>query len=364
MLRQEVERVPIPPSEIVLLRRRKLGQKETGTRRMSDDSIGKNRPCGKSGEKITASTHLAQHHCKLPLQQQSKINLMKEPSKNMAELHYIEVFRNGNVSTARSRALHRGLGTTQRRNRRVHSLVCSMFLIWLCTICLVRAQEEDDFPFHCGCATCTQTVWDQLVVAAASSPDNHNITTTCGQLIRQAQTEGMVNREEACTHIATKHADACGACHNLQCPLTARAPSYCGCWYCGSQEDTVGLTATTTTTTRTCGDRIDQILSNNPLLTEWEACVDVAGMFPDSCGKVCHPVTCQQQEGRAPLQGSTTTTTTMEESKRDRVVGWTFAACMIAILFVLLVLVARYKMRLRKQSGPETVPPLPNNDHV
>lgn len=221
-------------------------------------------------------------------------------------------------------------------------------LLLLLPVACVGQQDQSDndsIPWHCGCQTCTQSIWERQ---AGNS--------TCGALIRQATTPDL-SRERACTRIATEFAE-CAPCSNLGCD--APAPRFCACWQCGAalakeeeQDATDAFVAEddNDSITITCGDKIEEMLWNNPLLTEFDACSNVADILPTSCGKFCKPTACQQSS-----EASSNTSTTTD--KKDRVVGWVFAGGIIAILLILLIVVIRYKKKPPRD--PETAPSAPS----
>ena len=88
--------------------------------------------------------------------------------------------------------------------------VALLLLLSLPVACVGQQDQIDNesIPWHCGCQTCTQSVWER-----------HAGNSTCGALIRQATTPDL-SREKACTRIATEFAE-CAPCSNLGCNVPA-----------------------------------------------------------------------------------------------------------------------------------------------
>lgn len=77
--------------------------------------------------------------------------------------------------------------------------------------------------WHCGCATCTDDVWNAQVTAL-DEESNNMTTTTCGNLIQQERRRSSL--VGACQQISTSYLDACAPCNPQNC--TSPKPFYCG----------------------------------------------------------------------------------------------------------------------------------------
>eukprot|EP00984_Skeletonema_dohrnii_P002065 scaffold690_cov76-Skeletonema_dohrnii-CCMP3373.AAC.5 len=117
----------------------------------------------------------------------------------------------------------------------------------------------------CGCAACTQEVWDTIATDASGN-------FTCGDRISWLTTEEGMNEYEACEKVSMEFPEGpCGpVCDPFRC-------SNCGCASCTQKVwDTI---ATDYAGIFTCGARISW-LTNEQGMSGYEACEKVSSEFP------------------------------------------------------------------------------------
>eukprot|EP00980_Cylindrotheca_fusiformis_P009444 scaffold2067_cov101-Cylindrotheca_fusiformis.AAC.6 len=161
---------------------------------------------------------------------------------------------------------------------------------------------EDGETLDCGCPN-TCTIDDVL---SRPTTDEEG-TFSCQERIVTAMSRWDANEKDACTLISFEFPDICGVgCHPYECSTTTTsttAPTAkpadqsppikdetdpvpdCGCPECYASKMDADDTST-------CRDQIDMIMTDFAKVED-EACYIVSAMYPETCGIVCDPFTCE-----------------------------------------------------------------------
>lgn len=155
-----------------------------------------------------------------------------------------------------------------------------------------KQPSPPPFTSYCGCASCTQNVWDTLASDGSG-------TFSCGGRISWLQSAQDYNEADACEKVSNEFPDLC-LCDTTTCNVTPKptnSPSvqptpppivtYCGCASC--TQGVWDTLATDGSESYSCGSRISW-LQNSQGYSEAGACEKVANEFPDLC--LCNPNSC------------------------------------------------------------------------
>jgi hypothetical protein len=137
----------------------------------------------------------------------------------------------------------------------------------------------------CGCSGCTEAVWER---------DAGDFK--CGARIEFLQTvfaDAYPTEEDACRRVAgIEFPDICGPCDPASCVKAVKArvkeTTYCGCPKCTND------VSCRDANDYSCVARITWLVDNKSTTfpSEVDACRQVALEFPNACGPVCDPDTC------------------------------------------------------------------------
>eukprot|EP00565_Helicotheca_tamesis_P001902 CAMPEP_0185725334 /NCGR_PEP_ID=MMETSP1171-20130828/1619_1 /TAXON_ID=374046 /ORGANISM="Helicotheca tamensis, Strain CCMP826" /LENGTH=540 /DNA_ID=CAMNT_0028393439 /DNA_START=149 /DNA_END=1771 /DNA_ORIENTATION=- len=158
-------------------------------------------------------------------------------------------------------------------------------------------QLVTSYGFDCDCsASCTSEVLNYF-----AGPYK------VGDRIKWLIESQAYGEQEACTTVCgSEFPDLCGtqcnphACKtNISTPLPTAIPtqsptqSMCGCKSC--TQSILDTIAYDTSGGFTCRSRINWVMTERSL-TEYDACVQVSGEFPNVCGQGCNPLQCTSNQ--------------------------------------------------------------------
>jgi hypothetical protein len=142
------------------------------------------------------------------------------------------------------------------------------------------AKARDQGTTYCGCAECTEDTW-------ALDADDYSCGARITWLLENESTTHPTE-EDACRLVAgSQYPEICGNKCNPDTCIPSPSPTRCGCPHCN--EDALGVLADG----YSCEARIDFVMRDTATFpTEVDACRKIAVEFPNECGPVCNPNTC------------------------------------------------------------------------
>jgi hypothetical protein len=146
--------------------------------------------------------------------------------------------------------------------------------------CVGAVTARDQDTTYCGCAECTEETW-------ALDADDYSCGARITWLLENESTTHPTE-EDACRLVAgSQYPEICGAKCNPDTCNPSPVPTRCEYPLCN--EDALGLLADG----YSCEARIDYLMGDTAtFLTEVDACRKIALEFPNECGPVCNPDTC------------------------------------------------------------------------
>jgi hypothetical protein len=146
--------------------------------------------------------------------------------------------------------------------------------------CVKNAKARDQDTTYCGCPECDEEAW-------ALDADHFS----CGARITwllETESTTYPTEQDACRLVAgIQYPEICGNKCNPDTCNPMPGPTRCGCPSCN--EDALGVLADG----YSCEARIDFLMKDTTTFpTEVDACREIAFEFPNECGPVCNPNTC------------------------------------------------------------------------